>query len=420
MWGRDVYIMWYHGLFRNSKRARKALEYYGGFEKLYEVVKNDADTEGLLSSFKRTRLSSYSLLDASETIEYARALGGDVITLESEYYPKELFGIKDFPMILFYEGDREVLKEKLPVAIVGSRDASHEALAVSYDAAYCLAGSGAVIVSGAARGVDIAAHKGAIAAGGATVGVLGCGLGSEYMDRLGGFYDEMCRNGVFITEMLPLECPTRYSFPERNRIISGMSRAVLVSFAGEKSGALITAENAKKQKRKVFAVSPEILSSDGCKKLLDSGAAAFHNAGDIILPCKELVADKFNSTCCEKVIDWKNISVEAYSVAENDADEPVAVQKNTAKKKDSASHKKAVTEEQKQEEKKKAAEPFQLPDFIGADAVKIYGLLSDSGTDINSLVPLTGLPVRSVLAAISELEIFGAVSKSGPNTYSLR
>ena len=409
MWGRDVYIMWYHGLFGNSKKAKKALEYYGSFERLYEVVKTDTDTEGLLNGFKRTRLSAYSLLDASESIECARDLGGDIITFESEYYPKELLGIKDFPMLLFYEGDKEVLKEKLMVAVVGSRDASHEALSVSYNAAYCLAGSGAVIVSGAARGVDVASHKGAVAAGGATVGVLGCGLGSPYMDRLGGFYDKMCKNGVFITEMLPLERPSRYSFPERNRIISGMSRAVLVSFAGEKSGALITAENAKKQKRRVYAVPPEIFSSDGCKKLLADGAEAFYKAGDIILPYKELVADKFNSTYCEKSINGENVPEEAYSVAENDADEPVTVQKKTVKKKDGASRKKAEKEEKKQAEKKKNSEPLILPDFIGADAVKIYGLLSDNKTDINSLVPLTGLPVRSVLAAISELEIFGFV-----------
>ena len=292
MWHRDVYIMWYHGLFGNSKRAKKALEHYGGFEQLYEVVRHDADKDGLLKAFKKEKLSSYSLLDASETIECVRDLGGDVITLESEYYPQELLGITDFPVLLFYQGDKEVLKEKLTVAVVGSRDASHEGLAASYNAAYCLAENGAVIVSGAARGVDIASHKGAIAAGGTTVGVLGCGLGSEYMDRLGSFYDKLCDRGVFITEKLPFESPTRYSFPERNHIISGMSRAVLVSVAGEKSGALITAENAKKQKRKVYALSSEILSSEGCSRLLAEGAYAFRCAGDIILPYKELLSDK--------------------------------------------------------------------------------------------------------------------------------
>ena len=402
------YIMWYHGLFGSSKRAKKALDFYGGFEKLYEVVKNDADTEGLLKNFHRTRLTSYSLLDASETIEMCRDMGCNVISFESEYYPTQLLGISDFPKILFYQGDREVLKDEVFVSVVGSRDAPHEALSLTFNAANDMAKAGAVIVSGAAIGIDIAAHKGAVAAGGATVGVLGCGLGNEYMKRLGSFYDEVCASGVFITEMMPFAAPSKYSFPERNRIISGMSHAVLVSCAGEKSGALITAQTAKKQKRKVYAVPPDIYPTAGCERLISEGAEALHRTGDILLPLKEFFTKPFNDEYCDNEIAVTDVPKEAYSVT---AEEKVkqAPKKKPAKEA-SLKTEKAKRKEKISENKAKAAETKkELPDYVSDEARRVYLSLSDTKTDINSLVPLTGMPVQTVLSAISELELFGFV-----------
>ena len=395
--------MWYHGLFGNSKKAKKALEHYGSVERLYEVVANDEDTDGLLRGFSRQKLTSYSLFDASESIELCRDIGGDVITFESEYYPKRLLEINDYPLILFYHGDREVLRENVNVAIVGSRKAPDEALEISYNSAYNLAKTGAVIVSGAANGIDTAAHKGAVAAGGATVGVLGCGLGNEYMDRLGDFYDEVCENGIFITEMLPFAEPSKFTFPERNRMISGMSDSVLVTFAGEKSGSLITAATAKKQKRRVYAMSEKIFLSDGCKKLISEGAYIFNNAGDIVYPLREKYGGRLEESYCNRSVEAVSLDKEAYTVA------PV-------KKQDSAETEKKTSAAPKKNAEKKATTPAEeektvreLPDSFSEEAKKIYSVLLDGKRDVNSLVDMTGLPVRAVLMSVSELEIYGFV-----------
>lgn len=394
--------MWYQGLFGGSKKARKALEHYGGFEELYEVVTNDKDTDGLLKGFSPQRLSSYSLFDAFDSIETARDLGGDAITFESPYYPQQLLGISDYPLVLFYQGDKEILRENIKVALVGSRKAPDEALALSYSAAYNLAKTGAVIVSGAALGVDTAAHKGAIAAGGATVGVLGCGLGSEYMDRLGGFYNEVCRNGVYITEMLPGEAPSRFTFPERNRIISGMSDAVIVTYAGEKSGSLITAETAKKQKRRVYALSERLYPSEGCRGLISEGAYIFNNAGDIAYPLRDSFGAAFNENYCNRAVE-SDIPREAYTLQKSEKDNAEVSPLKTEPAVKKTAEKKAAPPP---EEEKSARE---IPDFISGDAKKIYSVLLQGKTDVNNLVDVTGLPVRAVLTAVSELEIFGLI-----------
>ena len=402
MYKRIHYVMWYQGLFGSSKKAKKALEYYGGFEELYEVVTKDEDTEGLLRGFTKQRLFSFSLFDAFDAIETARDLGGDAFTFESPLYPRKLLEISDYPLVLFYQGDKEVLRDNVNVAMVGSRKAPDEALALSYSAAYNLAKTGAVIVSGAALGVDTAAHKGAIAAGGATVGVLGCGIGNEYMNRLGSFYKEVCRNGVYITEMLPGEAPSKFTFPERNRLISGMSDAVLVTYAGEKSGSLITASTAKKQKRRVYAMSEKLFLSDGCKKLISEGAYIFNNAGDIAYPLREEFGRGFNEMYCNRPVESENVNSEAYSLTkEEKKQEEVSLSTEPAVK--TAPKKKTappVTEEKTVKE---------VPDFVSEDAKKIYAVLLDGRTDVNNLVDITGLPVRAVLTAVSELEIFGLI-----------
>lgn len=395
--------MWYQGLFGNSKKAKKALEYYGGFEELYEVVTKDEDTEGLLRGFTRQRLTSFSLFDAFDSIETARDLGGDVITFESPYYPQRLLEISDYPLVLFYQGDKEVLRGNVNVAMVGSRKAPDEALALSYSAAYNLAKTGAVIVSGAALGVDTAAHKGAIAAGGATVGVLGCGLGNEYMERLGGFYNEVCRNGVYITEMLPGEAPSKFTFPERNRIISGMSQAVLVTYAGEKSGSLITAGTAKKQKRRVYAMSERLYPSDGCKELISEGAYIFNNAGDISYPLRENFGRNFNEAYCNRPIDADNVTKEAYTLQKAEKTQAAEVSAKTEPAAPKTAVKK-ITSPAKEEKTQK-----EIPDFVSEEAKKIYSVLMKGKTDVNNLVDVTGLPVRAVLTAVSELEIFGLI-----------
>lgn len=395
------YTVWYHRMFGKSKKAKKALGFYGSYKALYEAVTSDNDTTGLTDSAKPGKFTSFSIFDAELVIDECKENGWDIITADSEFYPKLLLEIDDFPHILFCQGKKEVLKNSMAVAVVGSREAAPGAEVITHNAAYNLAKTGAVIVSGAALGVDSAAHLGAIDAGGATVGVLGCGLGSSYMDRIGDFYDSVRRDGCYITEMFPHTNASRFSFPERNRLISGMSRAVLVACAAENSGSLITAGLARKQKRRVYAMAPEICYSSGCKSLLSDGAYSFYNAGDIAYPFKEFYDEgTFNDAYCNK-----SVSAAANHIKHEDMALPKKQQRKTATQKTvaRAEKKEPVVKTEAPAEKKEAPKNTVGLSELSENARKIYGLFGDEAVSVNSLVDLSGLKINQVLVAVGEL-----------------
>jgi DNA processing protein len=170
------------------------------------------------------------------------------------------------------------------VAIVGSRAGSPYALAVAERLAADLAARGLVVVSGLARGVDSAAHRGTLAAAGATIAVLGSGVDVVYPSEHKSLADEIVERGALVSELAPGTRPLAHFFPMRNRIISGLSRAVVVIEAGEQSGSLITARCALEQGRDVLAVPGNVLSgrNRGGHALLKDGAKIVETADDIL------------------------------------------------------------------------------------------------------------------------------------------
>ena len=188
-------------------------------------------------------------------------------------YPIALAAIADPPLVLWTRGAIDALAAPV-VAIVGARAASPYALAVADALARDLASRGLVVVSGLARGVDSAAHRGALAAGGVTVAVLGCGVDVMYPPEHASLAAEICGSGALVSELVPGTPPAQMFFPMRNRIISGLSRAVVVIEAGEKSGSLITARCALEQGRDVLAVPGNVLTgrNRGAHGLLRDGA----------------------------------------------------------------------------------------------------------------------------------------------------
>lgn len=388
------YIIWYHRMFGSTKKGQKLLAFYDGdYIKLYEAVINECDESGITDGMPRKKFKDYSPIDAYKELGTCEVYGWDVISCKSPYYPKDLLDTDTYPHILFCDGNKEILSRAVKFAVVGSREAHPDAEIITRNAAYNLAKTGAVIVSGAALGIDSCAHLGAVESGGETIGVLGCGLGSEYMKRIGSFYERVKENGVYVTEMFPFQNASKYSFPERNRLISGMSKAVLVACAAEKSGSLITAECARKQKRRVYAFSPDICFSTGGKKLIEDGAFVFYNAGDIAYPFKEYYEEgRFDDTYCNKPVN--NISSEKK--------EDMAIPKKAAAKTSPKTPKKK--EEKTAEAESKVKEVKELPDTLSDEAVMIYGLLGDEPVIIDSLVEKTGLRINGVLIAVSELE----------------
>jgi DNA processing protein len=220
---------------------------------------------------------------AASAIRRAAAGGITALTWSDRSYPAALAAIADPPFVLWTRGVVGAL-DRPAVAMVGSRAASPYGLAVAERLAADLAERGIVVVSGLARGVDSAAHRGALAGGGPTIAVLGSGADVIYPPEHASLARDIAATGLVLSELVPGTPPLKPFFPLRNRIISGLSRAVVVIEAGEKSGSLITARSALDQGRDVLAVPGNVLSSRnrGAHALLRDGAKIVEGADDIL------------------------------------------------------------------------------------------------------------------------------------------
>lgn len=225
-------------------------------------------------------------------LELARKNNVNIITYHDELYPKKLLNIYDRPPYIYVLGSLD--KDDINIAIVGSRAASSYGKYTTEKLSRELAMKGLTVVSGMARGIDSAAHRGAISVHGRTIAILGSGLDVVYPPENKKLFHDILEHGAIISEY-PLGTPPRSSnFPARNRIISGMSYGVVIVEAGEKSGSLITARLALEQGREVFAVPGSIDSagSRGTNKLIKQGAKLIENTDDIleeILPQMEQI-----------------------------------------------------------------------------------------------------------------------------------
>lgn len=209
--------------------------------------------------------------------------GVEMVCYGEEQYPSWLTCIHNPPQLLYYRGRIELAQGSC-MAIVGSRTATQYGRKIARDFAAQLAGRGLVIVSGLARGIDSQAHQGALEAGGDTISVLGSGINVVYPRENTNLYNEICRQGLMISEFPWQTPPLPNHFPMRNRIISGLSLGVLVVEARLKSGALITADFALEQGREVFAIPGPISSSNsaGTNHLIQQGAKLITCIEDIL------------------------------------------------------------------------------------------------------------------------------------------
>jgi DNA processing protein len=232
----------------------------------------------LARSIKNSGLK-YNIAKELELIKKANV---DILTIFDKGYPENLKNIYDPPVVLYIKG-RMIKEDELSVAIVGSRKCTYYGMNMSGKIAETLAACGVTVISGLARGIDTAAHKGALKSG-RTIAVLGSGLGNIYPAENKLLAKEIAQSGAVISEFPMQMPPERQNFPRRNRLISGMSRAVLVVEAANKSGALITADFALEQGRDVFAVpgSVDRLSSMGTNALIKQGAKLVESAEDIL------------------------------------------------------------------------------------------------------------------------------------------
>jgi len=263
--------------------CRRLIEHFGSPAKALSASFAELSSVKGGNSSAALSISSHDYRKSAElAVDALARSGARLVTLLDEEYPPLLKEISDPPPYLY-------LKGKLPtaaasIAVVGSRRASDYGISVANRFSRELAEQGVTIVSGLAMGVDAAAHRGALQSSGATVGVLGCGIDLIYPAENRLLYREMEERGAIVSEFAPGTQPDAPNFPRRNRIISGMSRGVLVVEAAERSGSLITARFALEQGREVFAVPGNITfrASRGTNSLIKEGAKLVETVADIM------------------------------------------------------------------------------------------------------------------------------------------
>lgn len=221
--------------------------------------------------------------NVDEQLQLAAEHNITVLTPDDDRYPKLLNELPDPPAVLFVRGEFKKI-DGLAVAIVGTRHASRYGLKQAEALAGTLANAGFTVVSGMARGIDTAAHRGALSAGGRTIAVLASGVLAPYPPENGKLCEEIAASGCVVSEAPPTMPPIAGMFPQRNRIISGLTLGTIVVEASSRSGALITARHAGEQNRQVFAVPGQIDSalSAGPHRLIRDGAKLVTSIDDVL------------------------------------------------------------------------------------------------------------------------------------------
>ncbi len=215
----------------------------------------------------------------------SRKSGVEILTIKDAAYPPLLAQAPDAPVVLYKKGPLPF--PQYAFAIVGARKASFEGMALAENAGEALASAGVCVISGLARGIDAAAHRGALKGKGKTIGVLGCGVDICYPSENKALFDAMGGEGAIVTEYAPGTRPYPSNFPERNRIIAGLSKGVLVVEASRRSGSLITARLALEYGREVLAVPGAVFEEghQGANNLIKKGAQLVEEVGDILSCC---------------------------------------------------------------------------------------------------------------------------------------
>lgn len=281
----------------------RLLEHFSDIEKLFNATSADWQAAGIPVNYQQMlREPNWKAVELE--LQWALHNQQRIICIDDHDYPPLLKEISDPPLVLYVRGDVSVLSQP-QIAIVGSRNATPTGVTNAEQFAYHLAAAGFVITSGLALGVDGAGHRGALAANGKTIGVMGTGLKHLYPPSHRSLADEIVNQGGAVISEFPLDTTAKPQFfPRRNRIIGGLSQGVLVVEAALKSGSLITARHALEQGREVFAIPGSIHHplARGCHYLIKQGAKLVEKADDILEELPTTLTKSIKNTPIRKPI----------------------------------------------------------------------------------------------------------------------
>lgn len=266
------------------RTRQQLLERFGSAERVFAASTDELrQVSGVGPKLAKAIVAARSCEDAAKELERCQASQVEVLVAGSDGFPRMLAEIPDPPGALFMRGAMQP-SDGLALAIVGTRHATPYGVAQAERLASGLARAGYTIVSGLARGIDSVAHQAALSAGGRTIAVLGSGVLNVYPPENDALATAITKCGAVLSESPPLAPPLSGAFPQRNRIVTGLSLGVIVVEASDRSGALISARHASEQGREVFAVPGRVDSrtSKGCHRLLKEGAKLVESVDDVL------------------------------------------------------------------------------------------------------------------------------------------
>lgn len=383
------YWLWLTNLRGLTNQTRLALlRHFGSPEDIYYADEGEILlTEGITRQ-QASLLADHDLSAANRILADCQKLDISILTLQDAAYPSRLKNIYDPPCLLYVKGRLPAFDEEAAIAVVGTRDCTPYGVSCAEKLGYGLSSGGALVVTGLAAGIDAAAARGALRAGGIVAGVVGNGLDIQYPYENRYLYEDVAAAGVLISEYPPGTKPVGSHFPVRNRILSGLSVATLVVEAPERSGALITANTAIEQGRDVFAVPGPIdaENSVGCNRLIRDGAGLVSEAWDILQEYEGRFPDKL-------------------------------------RQKESREEPEVLGYQARQKEEPRTVPPALDPTDpalgLTDDQIKLLRSLSEQDPIlVDDLIEQSGIPTRRVLSALTMLEIENLVTQHSGKRYT--
>ena len=396
-----------------DKRISELIMHYDSVENIFED--KEENIKSLLEKKFKSQIGNFNkneILDkANDIIEKSKTHGIGILSLFDEDYPFNLKQIDNPPYILYYKGDLKKLRRN-SIAVVGTRFPTDKSCKYAFDISSKLSALNISVVSGMAKGVDKEAHIGAISSGANTVAVLGCGIDNVYPSENLKVYNKLIEKGLIISEFEVGRKPDKTNFPRRNRIISGLSYAVVMVEASSKSGALITVDFALNQGRDVY-IAPydeKLKEYYGNHKLYKDGAKIAYNVLDILEDFDDIFSNDENYVKMKlKYFEGGNINKNTEANKISDIKKNNKVQDNKKKEKHN-----------KKQNNNKVKDAVIKQNFLQDDEAVIYDIISEvEKIHIDDIIEKTNMKVQSVTSLLMQLEINGLIKQLSGKYYSI-
>ena len=365
------------------KTVQVLRDIFGSIERALQATPDELrKAEQLSPAVQDLLIRKPVLYPIERELELIHRYGCKVVTLYDPVYPPHLKEIDTPPFVLYVKGEL-IPEDALSVSVVGSRNAKDYGRKVSYRLSYQIAQRGLTVVSGFAKGIDTAAHRGTVEAGGRTIAVMGNGLSLIYPAANKDLAEKIEASGALVSEFPMAARPKPRNFPRRNRIISGLTLGTVIVEASNRSGALITARLAAEQNREVFAVPGEIFSelSAGTHKLINDGAKLINTVDDLLNELPPHVLTQIQTQASPSPVpDTEAVPVQASTVEKSDT-KPVLPQ------------------------------PTPPPPDLTPDEKTVFDAIEVPSSHIDTIVRTTQLPIGQVSSVLLMLELKGIVQQ---------